>query len=95
MEALERIIEAINNGQNSSYEDWMLVNDAFKLVGKTDSEGMDILIKNLGYVDAERFVALMNREPFDYTKWRQSNLEEDSIRNVSHKAMQYVNDTYK
>lgn len=58
-------------------------------------EGMDILIKNLGYVDAERFVALMNREPFDYTKWRQSNLEEDSIRNVSHKAMQYVNDTYK
>ena len=58
-------------------------------------EGMDILIKNLGYVDAERFVALMNREPFDYTKWRQSNLEEDSVRNISNRAMQYVNDTYR
>ena len=58
-------------------------------------EGMDILIKNLGYVDAERFVALMNREPFDYAKWSQSNLEADSVRNVSNKAMQYINDVYK
>lgn len=42
-------------------------------------EGMEILIKNLGYVDAERFVALMNREPFDYTKWRQSNCPQTSF----------------
>ena len=65
---------------------------------KTDSalkwEGMDILIKNLGYVDAERFVALMNREPFDYTRWRQDNLADEDIRSISNKAMQYVKATY-
>ncbi len=64
---------------------------------KTDSalkwEGMDILIKNLGYVDAERFVALMNREPFDYTRWRQDNLADEDIRSISNKAMQYVKKT--
>lgn len=30
-------------------------------------EGMDALISHLGYVDAERFIMLMNKEPFDYT----------------------------
>ena len=35
-------------------------------------EGMNILIKHLGPVDAERFIALMNREPFDYTEWRRN-----------------------
>ena len=34
-------------------------------------EGMRILAEQLGIVEAERFVALMRREPFDYTQWRQ------------------------
>jgi len=34
-------------------------------------EGMRILVEQLGLVEAERFIALMRREPFDYTKWRQ------------------------
>ena len=63
---------------------------------KTDSalkrEGMNVLIQKLGYVDAERFVALMNREPFDYTKWRQEHLEDDSVQSVSSKAMKYVSE---
>ena len=33
-------------------------------------EGMRILAEQLGLVEAERFIALMRREPFDYTKWR-------------------------
>ena len=52
-------------------------------------EGMNVLIKNLGAVNAERFIALMSYEPFDYTKWRQDNLEEDNVGNLSHKAMNY------
>jgi hypothetical protein len=32
---------------------------------------MRILSEQLGLVEAERFVALMRREPFDYTEWRQ------------------------
>jgi len=47
---------------------------------KTDTairtEGMDALVEKLGYVDAERFIVLVNKEPFDYTKWRRDNLPE-------------------
>ena len=53
-------------------------------------EGMSALISKLGYVDAERFIVLITREPFDYTKWRESILKEDiSIRELSQKAMAY------
>ena len=36
--------------------------------------GMSILIERLGNVEAERFVSILLREPFDYTKWREENL---------------------
>jgi len=40
----------------------------------TDTElrqrGMEVLGDALGLVESERFVALMSREPFDYTAWR-------------------------
>ena len=29
-----------------------------------------MLINNLGMVEAERFIMLIQREPFDYTKWQ-------------------------
>ena len=41
---------------------------------KTDSEirseGIRALLHVLGEVEAERFIALINRERFDYTEWR-------------------------
>jgi len=40
------------------------------------TEGMDTLIKNLGLIEAERFVMLIQKEQFDYTKW-QENLYKD------------------
>ncbi|MCM1244988.1 MAG: hypothetical protein NC293_05000 [Roseburia sp.] len=62
---------------------------------KTDTlirnEGMDALIAKLGYVDAERFIMLVSREPFDYTEWRQEHLEEDiTVRELSSMAMSAV-----
>ena len=33
-------------------------------------QGMKVLAESLGLVDAERFIALMRREPFDYTEWQ-------------------------
>ncbi len=39
-------------------------------------EGMKILRQALGLVDAEKFILLMRREPFDYTEW-QTHLWED------------------
>lgn len=35
-------------------------------------DGMQALIDNLGMVEAERFIALMLREPFDYTEWQKT-----------------------
>jgi hypothetical protein len=35
------------------------------------NEGMRVLAERLGPVDAERFIVLLRREPFDYTIWRQ------------------------
>lgn len=61
---------------------------------KTDAivkqEGMNALISKLGYVDTERFIVLLSREPFDYTEWREQNLDNDlSVRELSQKAMAY------
>ncbi|MDR1884379.1 MAG: hypothetical protein LBR26_16615 [Prevotella sp.] len=36
--------------------------------------GIRCLNDELGILDAERFVALLLREPFDYTEWRKDNL---------------------
>ena len=57
----------------------------------TDTEikvkGIHVLAKYLGDVEAERFIALIQREPFDYTKWRQGMDEELSIEEISRRAM--------
>ena len=36
--------------------------------------GMRCLTSELGLVEAERFISLLLREPFDYTEWRKDNL---------------------
>ena len=36
--------------------------------------GMQVFTERFGHVEAERFVSLMLREPFDYTQWREENL---------------------
>jgi len=34
------------------------------------SDGMKILAEKLGIIEAERFITLILREPFDYTDWQ-------------------------
>jgi len=57
----------------------------------TDTEirlkGIQVLADQLGDVEAERFVALIQREPFDYTKWRKELDGDLSIEEISQKAM--------
>jgi len=62
---------------------------------RTDSivktDGMNALCEKLGEVDAERFVALILREPFDYTAWRENlNKEDISLRELSRRAMKNI-----
>ncbi|MBT8419240.1 MAG: hypothetical protein KJO08_00100 [Gammaproteobacteria bacterium] len=51
------------------------------------TKGMQVLAQYLGDVEAEKFVALIQREKFDYTEWRQEMDEELSIEEISHRAM--------
>jgi hypothetical protein len=41
----------------------------------------------LGTVEAERFITLMLREPFDYTKWQRHLWADKSIEEISKVAM--------
>lgn len=56
------------------------------------SEGMNALVDKLGLVDAERFISLVLREPFDYTEWRRTGLQDEgiSLRELSRRAMEDI-----
>ena len=51
------------------------------------NEGMKILINNLGQVEAERFISLIIREPFDYTEWQRGLFDTLSVKELSGLAM--------
>ena len=51
------------------------------------SKGIQVLSEYLGDVEAERFITLIQREPFDYTKWRQDLDENLSINEISRNAI--------
>lgn len=50
-------------------------------------KGMEILTKHLGLVDAERFISLIQREPFDYTSWRKNLFEGLSVEQLNEMAV--------
>ena len=60
---------------------------------KTDTvlrnEGMRILAQNLGIVECERFITIISREPFDYTKWRQELFADETLDDFLDNAMKY------
>lgn len=58
------------------------------------SKGAEILAKYLGDVEMERFIALIQRQPFDYTEWRQDIDEDLSIEEISRKAMALRNKSH-
>ncbi|WP_295390746.1 hypothetical protein [uncultured Thiodictyon sp.] len=49
-------------------------------------QGMKVLIGAMGMIEAERFVAAINRERFNYTQWRQQGLPELSIDEIAARA---------
>ncbi len=51
------------------------------------TEGLRALTSSLGAVEAERFVTLLLREPFDYTEWRQQLWEGKDAVTLSREAM--------
>lgn len=66
---------------------------------KTDTEiraeGFKILFNHMDIVDAEKFVALINRDRFDYTKWRQNLFENMTIKEIIQKGREFAIDFRK
>ena len=60
---------------------------------RTDSvlryEAMDILLRAFGMVDAERFIAMIKRDTFDYTEWRRGLWNDMTIDEVYEEAVVY------
>ena len=59
----------------------------------TDTEikikGMEALISALGEVQAEKFICLMMREPFNYTDWQRDLWADKSVAEISKMAMEH------
>ncbi len=57
----------------------------------TDTEikiqGFDALIKALGEVTAEKFITLIHKEKFDYTKWQNKLFTDVDLITLSQQAM--------
>ena len=50
-------------------------------------KGMEALMCVLGEVQAERFISLILREPFDYTIWQRKLWIDKGVEEMSHQAM--------
>ncbi len=58
---------------------------------QTDAEikikGFNALIAELGSVGMEKFIALIQREPFDYTQWQRDLCDNSTLEEISKNAM--------
>jgi hypothetical protein len=50
------------------------------------NDGINVLIKSLGLIETERFVMLMQKETFDYTKWQENLFEDMTIEEIYNNA---------
>jgi len=53
------------------------------------TEGTQALMASLGLVEAERFIMLIQKETFDYTRWQENLFENMSVDEISCKAMNF------
>ncbi|MGL6194812.1 MAG: hypothetical protein ACRC2T_08325 [Thermoguttaceae bacterium] len=65
---------------------------------KTDIEiqqqGYDLLSRNMEPVDFERFLVIVKRGNFDYTRWRQNQFDNMSVDEISQKAEKFSNNMF-
>ncbi len=44
---------------------------------------MDVLVRNVGLLETERFIAHLSRERMDYTEWRQGQFDDMSLEDLA------------
>ncbi len=52
-------------------------------------KGFKALMKNLGELDTEKFIALIIKEKFDYTKWQKQLFPDMDTKTISQQAMNF------
>ena len=52
-------------------------------------KGMRTLIDVLGIVNAERFITILIREPFDYTKWQREYFDNMTVDEINEAAVSH------
>lgn len=61
----------------------------------TDTElkinAFKILNDNLGEVETERFISILQREKFDYSHWQQNLWSDKTVQEISNEAMKNLN----
>lgn len=53
------------------------------------SAGMNCLTEHLGVIEAERFISIIIREKFDYTKWQRDYFDRKTPEEISREAEEY------
>lgn len=53
------------------------------------NRGIHCLLEKLGVVETERFIAMINREKFDYTKWQRERFDDMSSDEFNSAAVAY------
>ena len=51
--------------------------------------GMMCLLRGLGSVETERFIAILSQERFDYTKWQKERFDDESSDDFFNAAITY------
>ena len=52
-------------------------------------KGMNCLLEHLGTIETEKFIAVIIRERFDYTKWRRELFGNASVTELNRDAVRY------
>jgi len=58
-------------------------------------KGLDVLTEALGLVDAERFISLILREPFDYTEWQQDLYKDVPLEEFYHNVKNFKKENHE
>ena len=59
------------------------------------NRGMECLIREMGIVDAEYFIAAVQRERFDYTKWQREHFDKADLCSFVDKAASFAEENGK
>ena len=58
-------------------------------------EAMDVLVKKLGLVDAERFIDIIKKDNFDYTHWRKTLWKDKTLTQIYEEAEESYNEKFE